>query len=436
MNNEIIIGENQKVESKIKSSMIKTALPVIIFCWLAIFIEGYDLVVYGVVLPVLMTPGEWGLSPTQAGAMGSYALLGMFLGSTIGGVLSDKFGRKIVLVLSLVLLSIMMVLSAMANSPEVFAIYRFIAGLGIGGIVPAASALTSEYSPPKYRSLTYVLMYTGFAFGGVTAALSGMTLLDNFSWRFLFWLGAIPILLVPLIMIFVPESYRFLKTTNKEEKANKLVARYKLSEEFLANDEAEVNVGGKVSIFSKQYLFSTILFSLVYIVAFLLIYGMNTWLPKLMQQAGYPLNSSMLFLLIFNFSAIIGGIIAGFAADKLPPKKVISFAYLLAAISIGLLSIKFNIVLMYVLIAIAGFGTTGTTFVLASYVMKQYDSQNRATAIGVSSAIGRVGAVLGPIIVGVIMGMNVGFQASFYLFAAFAVLASILILFMPAKKGI
>lgn len=168
--------------------------------------------------------------------------------------------------------------------------------------------------------------------------------------------------------------------------------------------------------------------------AFLLIYGMNTWLPKIMQQAGYPMSSSLVFLLIFNLSAVVGGVIAGAAADHLQPKKVISFTFFLAALSIALLSIKFNITVMYLLIAVAGFGTTGTTFVLASYVMKQYNSQNRATAIGVTSAIGRLGAVVGPILVGIIISMNVGFQYNFYLFAIVAIIASMVILLMPSKK--
>lgn len=429
------IEENQdpKVLSNNKS-LSKLMVLVICICWLAIFIEGYDLVVYGVVLPKLMDISQWELTSTQAGAMGSYALLGMFIGSSVGGVLSDRFGRKLILIISFVILSIMMILTAMANSPEIFAIYRFIAGLGIGGIVPAASALTTEYSPPKYRSLVYVLMYTGFAFGGVAASLSGMLFIDRFGWRFLFWLGAIPIVLVPFIVKYLPESIKFLQATNQITKAKNLIGKYHLFDESINKEDKSVS-NGFLSIFSKQYFLSTVLFSFIYIMAFLLIYGMNTWLPKIMQQAGYPMNSSLMFLLCFNLAAIIGGIIAGAAADRIRPKKVIGFTYLLAALSIALLSIKLNIVIMYTLIAIAGFGTTGTTFVLASYVMKKYHSHNRATAIGVSSAIGRLGAVAGPIIVGIIMAMNVGLQVNFYLFAVIALVASIVILFIPSNDS-
>lgn len=433
----IDIDKNQKGEiiSVEKKPLSKVMILVTTICWLAIFIEGYDLVIYGVVLPTLMDSSQWGLSPTQAGAMGSYALLGMFIGSSIGGILSDKYGRKLVLIVSLTLLSIMMILTALANSPELFGVFRFIAGLGIGGIVPAASALTTEYSPAKYRSLVYVLMYTGFAFGGVAAAISGMLFIDSMGWRFLFLLGAAPIVLVPLIMKYLPESIKFLQATNQRTKAQKIIEKYQLSNVMIDEEKAEGNSSSLVSIFSKNNFVPTVIFSLVYIMAFLLIYGMNTWLPKIMQQAGYPMSSSLVFLLIFNLSAVVGGIIAGAAADHLQPKKVISFTFFLAALSIALLSIKFNITIMYLLIAVAGFGTTGTTFVLASYVMKQYSSQNRATAIGVTSAIGRLGAVVGPILVGIVISMNVGFQFNFYLFAAVAIIASMVILLIPSKRA-
>jgi len=417
------------------SNINKVTILVTIICWFAIFIEGYDLVVYGVVLPVLMEPSQWGISATQAGSMGSYALLGMFVGSSIGGALSDKFGRKFILVASIILLAIMMALTALSSTPEQFGVYRFIAGIGIGGLVPATAALTTEYSPLKYRSLVFVIMYSGFAFGGVAASISGMLFIDSFSWRSLFWLGALPIFLVPVIIKFLPESIQFLRATNQTKKANKIINKYNLIVEEEVEESEDDNTNSIKSVFSKEYRRSTIVFSLVYIMAFLLIYGMNTWLPKIMEEAGYPVTSSLAFLLVFNLSAVFGGLIAGWIADRVAPKKVISFTYVLATISILLLSIKFNIFVIYILIAIAGFGTTGTTFVLASYVMKQYESKNRATALGLSSAVGRFGAVAGPLLVGIIMSFQLGYKFNFYLFGAIGLIATILILFVPYKSS-
>lgn len=434
--------ENQSTNREIN----KISILVIICCWFVIFVEGYDLVVYGVVLPTLMDASEWGFSPKQAGVIGSYALLGMFFGSMLGGFLSDKWGRKPVLIISLIFMSLMMMLTAMTTSIFAFGVYRFLAGLGIGGVVPAASALTAEYSPVKYRSTFFVIMYSGFAVGGVCAAIFGVLLLESFGWRTLFWIGSIPILLIPFLIKYLPESIRFLQMNNQEDKAKELITRYDLYFESDLTEKKEINdIKDKTilkkdrkrnSILSRHFIKNTIIFSLIYIMAFLLIYGMNTWLPQIMREAGYPLNSSITFLLIFNFSAIAGGIFAGRLADIFPTNLVISCAYILAAFSIFLLSFKHNIILMYLFIAIAGFGTIGSTFVLASFVMKQYNASNRASALGITSAIGRFGAVLGPLLVGVLLNLNYSYKISFYVFSIVAIIAACTTLLINPPKRI
>src|SRR5699024_7330772 len=126
----------------------------------------------------------------------------------------------------------------------------------------------------------FVIMYSGFAFGGVAASISGMLFIDSFSWRSLFWLGALPIFLVPVIIKFLPESIQFLRATNQTKKANKIINKYNLIVEEEVEESEDDNTNSIKSVFSKEYRRSTIVFSLVYIMAFLLIYGMNTWLPK------------------------------------------------------------------------------------------------------------------------------------------------------------
>src|SRR5699024_10811604 len=179
--------------------------------------------------------------------------------------LSDKFGRKFILVASIILLAIMMALTALSSTPEQFGVYRFIAGIGIGGLVPATAALTTEYSPLKYRSLVFVLMYSGFAFGVVAASISGMLFIDSFSGRSLFWLGALPIFLVPVIIKFLPESIQFLRATNLTKKANKIINKYNLIVEEEVEESEDDNTNSIKSVFSKEYRRSTIVFSLVYI---------------------------------------------------------------------------------------------------------------------------------------------------------------------------
>lgn len=146
----------------------------------------------------------------------------------------------------------------------------------------------------------------------------------------------------------------------------------------------------------------------------LMIYGLNTWLPKMMKTAGYPLGSSLSFLLVLNFCAAVGAVLGGRAADRFGSKKVISISYLLAGISISLLSVKSSMLIVYGLVGIAGFGTIGTTLICHAYISKYFSADNRATALGWALGFGRIGAICGPILGGVFLTWKLDLAWNFY----------------------
>ena len=164
-----------------------------------------------------------------------------------------------------------------------------------------------------------------------------------------------------------------------------------------------------------------------------LIYGLNTWLPQMMRQAGYPLGSSLSFLLMLNITAAIGALFAGAIADRIGAKIVISISYLMAAICIGLLTIKPSFTIIYLLIGLAGIGSVGITQILNAYVTQYFPSHIRATSLGWGLGLGRVGAIAGPILVGIIMTMQYDLVWNFYLFSFAALLAAISVFFIPTK---
>ena len=188
--------QNIKTNGKTKAIPGVTIL-VVSMCWFAMLSEGYDLAIYGAVLPTLLQDPVWALSPAMAGSIGSYALMGGLIGAVLTGPITDIFGRKKVMALCVAIFSISMAGAAMAPTPLVFGIVRFLGGLALGGVIPTVSALTIEYSPVKRRSMMYAIMYTGYSIGGVFSALIAMILLEDFGWRTMFWLGALPILFVP-----------------------------------------------------------------------------------------------------------------------------------------------------------------------------------------------------------------------------------------------
>src|SRR3990167_6598970 len=158
---------------------------------LIIIFDGYDLVIYVVVLPILME--KWNLSPIEAGALGSYALFGMMFGALIFGTLSDRIGRKKTIIICIFLFSGFTFINGFAETPLQFGILRFLAGLGIGGVMPNVVALMTEYSPKKIRSTLVTIMFSGYSIGGMLSAGLGIVLIPNFGWESVFYVGLVPI---------------------------------------------------------------------------------------------------------------------------------------------------------------------------------------------------------------------------------------------------
>jgi AAHS family benzoate transporter-like MFS transporter len=423
------------IEQKNKKSSL--TILVVFSCWFAILADGYDLGIYGAVLPKLLEYQEWGLTPAKAGVIASYALVGMLIGAILVGTITDLIGRKWTLIVCLTLFSITMALAAMATTPEMFGLFRFIGGIGLGGVIPTASALTIEYSPVKRRSLAYAIMFTGYSFGIVLGSLLSIVMLESFGWRLMFWIGAIPLLAVPFFVRYLPESLSFLLMKNRRDEVEKICKRYEL--EVLEQDMEEKSSPqsrwqGISTLFSKPYLRATILFWIIDIMAMFLIYGLNTWLPQMMRKAGYPLGSSLSFLLMLNLTAAGGVLIAGAIADRWGSKRVISISYLLAAVAIAVLSIKSSLLVVYILVGIAGFGSVGITQILNAYITKYYPSHARATALGWTLGFGRIGAISGPIIIGMFMSMQYEQVWNFYIFAIAGLIAAIAVLLIPMKK--
>ncbi|WP_459502117.1 MFS transporter [Bacillus sp. C1] len=419
-----------------KTSFSNSITKLVVFiCWLAILADGYDLGIYGAVLPSLLEDKSWALSPAEAGTIASYALFGMFIGAIFVGTITDFIGRKWTLIYCLALFSITMGLAAMASSPELFGLFRFIGGIGLGGVIPTASALTVEYSPAKRQSFTYALMFTGYPLGIVLGAILSMFMLQDFGWRVMFGIGMIPLLLIPFIIRYLPESIQFLLSRSRHEEAAQVSKRYQIelpSQQITNQPSTKHKQSGIITLFSKSYITATLLFWVTYIMGMFLIYGLNTWLPQMMRQAGYPLGSSLSFLLMLNITAAIGALLAGAIADRIGAKIVISISYLIAAICIGLLTIKPHISIIYILIGLAGIGSVGITQILNAYVTQYFPSHARATSLG----WGLIGAIAGPIIIGVLMTLQYDQVWNFYLFAIAGFIAAVAVFFIPKQSKV
>ena len=404
---------------------------------LLMLFDGFDLTIYGAVVPTLME--EWGITAVQAGMYGSYALFGMMFGALIFGTLADKLGRKKIIMICVFIFSLFMLLAGLAPSPELFGLFRFITGLGLGGMMPNVIGLISEYSPEGLRSRMIATIMAGYSVGGVVAAFLSMILITNFGWESVFFFGALPLLFLPFLAKSLPDSVGSLVAKNDHKGIQKILvqvnAEYQPSknETFILNKPKQDSSPVK-NLFTEKRGFLTVMIWLTYFMSLLMIYGLNTWLPKFMTEAGFPLGSSLSFLLALNVGATLGAILMGWLADRWGVGRALILFFLIATISITSLGYATNMVLLYVMVAIAGAATVGTQNLTHSYTSQFYPITMRSTALGWALAVGRIGGILGPTIGGILLASNLTLQLNFLIFAIPGVIAALAV-FLANQQG-
>lgn len=412
---------------------------VLVWCLLIIIFDGYDLVIYGVALPLLMQ--QWSLTAVQAGLLASAALFGMMFGAMIFGTLSDRLGRKKTIMICVTLFSGFTFLGAFATSPVEFAILRFIAGLGIGGVMPNVVALMTEYAPKKIRSTLVAIMFSGYAIGGMTSALLGAWLVKDMGWQIMFLIAGIPLLMLPIIWKFLPESLAFLIKSGKEEQAKQIINKLLPTRDIHQNTQLVFNENihheaPVKALFQDGRAFSTFMFWIAFFMCLLMVYALGSWLPKLMLQAGYSLGASMLFLFALNIGGMVGAIGGGALADRFHLKPVITSMFVIGAAALILLGFNSPQIVLYSLIALAGAATIGSQILLYTFVAQFYPTTVRSTGMGWASGIGRIGAIIGPVLTGALLTFELPHQMNFLAIAIPGVIAAFAILLVNLKVAV
>lgn len=412
-------------------------LTVVLWCLFIVIFDGYDLAINGVVLPLLMK--EWGLTAVQAGMLASTALCGMMFGAMLFGMLADKIGRKNVILICVTLFSGFTFLGGFASNPVEFGILRFIAGLGIGGVLPNLVALTSEYAPKKLRSTLVTTMFSGYAVGGIMAALFGSWFSAAYGWQIMFFIAGVPLLFLPLIWKFLPESLTFLVKKQRDNEARHIVKKIaveeNISEQTTFNlNEIQLPDASVKALFMQGRATSTGLFWCCFFMCLLMVYALGSWLPKLMLAAGYSMGTSLMFLLSMNVGAVIGTIGGGILADKFHLKPVIIAMFIMGALALFGLGFNSPQPVIYLLVALAGASAIGSSILLYSYVAQYYPLAVRSTGIGWASAVGRIGAIVGPIVIGMLLGMELPHKLNFIAVAIPAVIGAIAVALIKVPK--
>lgn len=437
------------VQTRGKSGSGRRSASLVIFlCWLIVVLDGYDLIVYGTTLPTLSK--ELGLAPTQAGFLGSMVFIGALFGALGAGDIADRLGRRRTVLIAGLVFTVFTMAVAWAPNKEVFGVLRFIAGFGLGGLVPSANAITSEFVRVKNRSLVSTIMMSGIPIGGSLAALLGIVMLpDNPGWRAMYLVSAVGLIVLAVAYFVLPESPSWLLSKGREAEAREVAARWgvdhTLDDVKKAHDENPMEASaeaesphskGLAALFASRWRLATILFAFTSIFTLFTCYGLGTWLPKLMaSNAHYSelMFNPLVFLLRLNLGAVAGSFIMAWFGVRIGPIQAgIGGAALAAAGLAFLLTYPSNPYLANLALVFAGIGTHGTQSLVLAAIASHYPAALRGKGLGFASGMGRIGAITAPILGGVLVAAaatssnpNTGTSWNFLMFATSAALASL-----------
>ncbi|MEJ8820601.1 MFS transporter [Variovorax humicola] len=422
---------------------LRTVIWVVALATVGLIFDGYDLVVYGTVVSTfLRDPSHIGtVTPAIAGALGSYALVGVLVGALMAGSVGDILGRRKVMLFAYAWFSIGMALTAMATTATAFGWLRFCTGLGVGALVATTGALVSEYAPKGKKNLCNAITYGGVPLGSLMAALLAILLMQHIGWRGMFNIGALPLFtLLPLAYFKMPESVAWLAARGRMDEARAISEKTGVEiprTTVQAVDQPAFAGGGKAGfagLFSGHYIFPTIVLGLMSATGLVLVYSLNTWLPELMLRAGFNAKGSLSFLLVLNGGALFGALAASGAADRFGPKPVVASCFGIGAIALLLLTLGFPLAALLLIVAVVGLGTSGTQTLIYGFVANYYRTNVRGAGVAWCAGFGRLGGVGGPVLGGLLISAGLALDSIFYVLAALGVLGMLLTLLVPLAR--
>ncbi|MEC3245425.1 MFS transporter [Bacillus cereus] len=336
---------------------------------------------------------DWGLSTQEMGWIGSINSIGMAVGALIFGILSDKIGRKSVFVITLLLFSIGSGLTALTTTLAMFLVLRFLIGMGLGGELPVASTLVSESVEAHERGKIVVLLESFWAGGWLIAALISYFVIPKYGWEVAMVLSAVPALYALYLRWNLPDSPRFQKV----EKRPSVIENIK-------------------SVWSGEYRKATIMLWILWFCVVFSYYGMFLWLPSVMVLKGFSLIKSFQYVLIMTLAQLPGYFTAAWFIERLGRKFVLVTYLIGTACSAYLFGVADSLTVLIVAGMLLSFFNLGAWGALYAYTPEQYPTVIRGTGAGMAAAFGRIGGILGPLLVGYLVASEASLSLIFTIF--------------------
>ena len=379
---------------------------IVALCAVVALLDSLDLQSIGLAAPAMIT--DLHMRPSSLGAVFSAALAGLALGAFSLGLLADRVGRKTVLIGATVCFGVFTICTALAPNLGVLLVYRFCAGLGLGGAMPSFISLTSEYVPRRLRALVIALLWTGFPLGGVVGGLLGSWIIPALGWQSVFWVGGVlPLLLGAILVVALPESITLLvATAASADRVRRLLQNaypttsVPTDAKFVLNEERTGGVS-VLRLFAMGRAVGTTVLWISFFIVFMMLVTNSAWAPTLLKREGIDIGQSALAMAAYNLGAMIGTVVAGWLVMGIGAAIVLPIVMLGSAVSLGLVgyaasSAQLVTTLEGLFGLFLGCGSSGLIALAAIY----YPTAIRSTGVGWAMGMGRVGSFAGPLAVG------------------------------------
>lgn len=407
MNHQTLSGARLDLESIVDTNKLGSFhIRIIALCALLAMMDGFDTQAIAFVAPEIAD--EWHVDASSFGVIFGLGLFGGLLGAMLLGMAGDRFGRKPMLVFATLAFAIGSLLTPLAGSLVELAAARFGTGLGLGGALPGVIALTAEYAPKRLRTSVVGWMFCGFPLGAVLGGIAAARLIPAFGWSSVFIAGGLlPLLVLPLVMLFVPESIRFLATRGSREPIDKVLQQMGRSGDWngasgFVSKEEHAPVA---SLFKHGRGRGTLLLWATLFLSLLMTYFLVNWIPVVARQGGLPITTAVLALSMLNLGAIIGCIVIGRLADRSRPAIPIGVAFAFGGVAIACISqAGASGPLLCLATFLVGALSIGAQMCTVALCAGYYDTFLRATGVGWAMGIGRIGAIAGPVLGGLLLG--------------------------------